>query len=139
MTRHNQSQRELVLLIPLLTPNDTGRIAQIAAEMRNYSLTILGLSETLWSQTGKVKLSSREVLLYSGHNRENAPHMEGVGIMISTTAARSLIDWKPVSSRIITARFYTKVQKVTVVQCCAPTNDAVRKLRTPSTTLSSRS
>ena len=63
----------------------------------------------------KVKLSSGEVLLYSGHDRENAPHTAGVGIMISKTAGRLLIDWKPVSSRIITARFYTKVQKVTVV------------------------
>ena len=103
---------------------DTRRTAQIAAELRNYNLTILGVSETRWTQTGKMKLSSGELLLYSGHDSENARHIEGVGIMISKTAARSLIEWAPVSSRIMTARFYTRIQKVTVVQCYAPTNDA---------------
>ena len=46
-----------------------------------------------------------------------------VGIMISKTAARSLTEWEPVGSRIVTARFYTRIQKVIVVQCYAPTND----------------
>ena len=105
MTRHDQSRREVVQPIPLLTPKltstigawnvrtmySTGRTAQIAAEMRNYNLTILGLTETRWTQTGNMKLSSGELLLYSSHDRENAPHTEGVGIMI---------EWKPVSSRI---------------------------------------
>ena len=74
MTRHNQSQREIVQPIPLLTPKligtigawnvrtsyDTGRTAQIAAEIRNYNITILGLSNTRWTQTCKIKLSSGE-------------------------------------------------------------------------------
>ena len=102
---------------------DTGRTTQIAVEMRNYNLTILGLSETRWTQTGKMKLSSGELLLYSGHDSENAPHT-GVGIMVSKTAARPLIEWEPVSSRIMTARFYTRIQKVKLVQCYASTNDA---------------
>ena len=70
------------------------RTAQIATEMRNYNLTILKLSETRWTQTGKVELFSGELLLYSGHDSENAPHTEGVGIMISKTVARSLIEWE---------------------------------------------
>ena len=31
---------------------DSGKIAQIAAEMRNYSLTILGISEARWTGSG---------------------------------------------------------------------------------------
>ena len=52
--------------------------------------------------------------------------------MISKTAARSLIEWKPVCSRIITARFYTRILKVTVIQCNAPTNDADQKTKDSS-------
>ncbi len=32
----------------------------------------------------------------------------GVGIMISTYAMKSLVDWKPISDRIIIARFKTR-------------------------------
>ena len=123
MMRHNQSQGEIVQPIPLLTPKlistigvwnvrtmyDTGRTAQIAAEMPRYNVIILGLSETRWSQTGKMKVSSGELLLYSGHDSENTSNTEGVRIMISKTAARSTIEWEPVKSRIMTARFYTRI------------------------------
>ena len=55
------------------TMYDNGRTAQTAAEVRNYHFTILELSETRWTQTGKMKLSSEKILLYSGHDSENAP------------------------------------------------------------------
>ena len=38
---------------------------------------------------------------------ENAAHSEGVAIMISKEAWRTLIGWEPVSVRIITAKFKT--------------------------------
>ena len=44
--------------------------------------------------------------------------------MVTPQATKSLIGWNPVSLRIITARFYTKVGKATFIKCYAPTNDA---------------
>ena len=44
--------------------------------------------------------------------------------MLTPQTAKSLIGWNPVLSRIITARFYTKVGKATFIQCYAPTTDA---------------
>ena len=38
---------------------------------------------------------------------------------------RALMEWTPISRRIIKARFYSKYKNLTVIQTYAPTNDAV--------------
>nr|KAG5686144.1 hypothetical protein BaRGS_024758 [Batillaria attramentaria] len=94
--------------------------------MKNYKIGVLGLSETRWLQTGQLRFSSGEQLLYSGHTEDGAPHTEGVALMLAPEAQRALIGWEPVNSRIITAKFITKKKdiKLTIIQCYAPTNDA---------------
>ena len=49
----------------------------------------------------------------------------GVAIMISARAKKALMEWTPISKRIIKPRFYSKYKKLTVIQMYAPTNDAV--------------
>ena len=129
MTHHRESRKEAVMPTPLLTPKATtlfgtwnirtmyeaGKSAQIAAEMTAYNLSILGLCETRWLESGCIRLLTGQTVLYSGHDSANASHTEGVGFMLTPQAARSLIDWNPISSRIITARFYTKVGKATFI------------------------
>lgn len=44
-----------------------GKTAQIVAEMKNYNLTLLSISET---QSGQCRLASDEQLLFSGHEEE---------------------------------------------------------------------
>ncbi|VDP41984.1 unnamed protein product [Schistosoma margrebowiei] len=51
---------------------ETGRVCQIAAEMRRYNLEVLGIGETHWMQVGQQRLTSGEFLLYSGHEEGNA-------------------------------------------------------------------
>jgi hypothetical protein len=115
MTPCNESQEEAAGLIPFLTPRKTvilaawnvktmyeaGRTAQVAKEMKHYNICLLGLSKTRWLQSGQLRLTSGEMLLYSGHTEEGAPHMEGVSLMLSLDAQCALIGWEPVSSRII--------------------------------------
>ena len=138
MTQYRESRKEAVMPTPLLTPKaatlfgtwnvrsmyEAGKSAQIAAEMTAYNLSILGLCEARWLESGCIQLSTGQTILYSGHDSANAPHTEGVGFMLTPQAAKSLIGWNPMSSRIITARFYTKVGKATFIQCYAPANDA---------------
>nr|KAG5714913.1 hypothetical protein BaRGS_000401 [Batillaria attramentaria] len=94
--------------------------------MKNYKIGVLGLSETRWLQTGQLRFSSGEQLLYSGHTEDGANHTEGVALMLAPEAQRALIGWEPVNSRIITAKFITKKKdiKLNIIQCYAPTNDA---------------
>ncbi|VDO71833.1 unnamed protein product, partial [Schistosoma margrebowiei] len=104
---------------------DTGRALQIAAEMRRYNLEVLGISETHWTQVGQQRLTSGELLLYSGHEEENAPHTQGVALMLSKQAQNALIGWESHGPRIIKASFKTKKEGISmnIIQCYAPTNN----------------
>ncbi|VDP55634.1 unnamed protein product [Schistosoma margrebowiei] len=87
---------------------DTGRAFQIAAKMRRYNLELLGISETHWTQVEQQRLTSGELLLYSGHEEENAPHTQGVAFMLSKQAQSALIGWESHGPRIVKASFKTK-------------------------------
>ena len=140
MKQCSQTRKEAARPTPLLTPRTTTKIAtwnirtmyesgktvQVAQEMRNYNIALLGLCETRWLQAGQMRLSSGEMVLFSGHTEDGAHHTEGVALMLAPEAQRSLIGWEPVNSRIITAQFATKKDsiKLNIIQCYAPTNDA---------------
>ncbi|VDP56688.1 unnamed protein product [Schistosoma curassoni] len=65
------------------------------------------------------------MLLYSGHEEDNAPHTQGFALMLSKVVQNALVGWESHGSRIIKASFKTK-EGVTmnVTQCYAPTNDS---------------
>ena len=65
---------------------EAGRTAQVAKKMKNYMIGVLGLSETRWLQTGQLRLSSGEQLLYSRHTEDGAPHTESVALMLAPEA-----------------------------------------------------
>ena len=109
---------------------ETGKTTQVSAELTRYNIAVLGLCETRWTQSGQIRLSTGETLLYSGHEEDNSPHTEGVGLMLSAEASASLIEWTPVSSRIVLARFRSRTRNVQIVQCYVPTSDAVGDLKT---------
>ena len=106
------------------TMYEAGKSSQVSQEMKRYRLHILGVSETHWIQSGQKQLSSGELILYSG--REDKRHAEGVAIILSKYAQKSLRGWEPHGERIIMASFTTRNKSInmTVVQIYAPTNDA---------------
>ncbi|VDO78022.1 unnamed protein product [Schistosoma margrebowiei] len=57
-------------------------VFQNAAEMRRHNLEVIGISETYWTKVGQQRQASGELLLYSGHKEENAPHTQGVALML---------------------------------------------------------
>ena len=135
MTAMGQSLREAQRpTISLLTPKTiftighwnvrsmyrSGATAQIAREMEGYQLDILGLSECRWTGAGKTKICSGQTLIYSG---DEELHEGGVAIMMSQQAVKSLMEWTPINKRIITARFYSKYRRVTIIQVYAPHNE----------------
>ena len=108
------------------TMYSTGKTAQVCREMRRYKIDALGISECRWMEFGKVKTTEQEEILYSG-SREK--HEHGVAIILSKNAAKSLMSWKPVSERIITARLYSKYIKATIVQAYAPQNGSTDEVK----------
>ena len=72
---------------------EAGGAMQVVREMKNYGIPLLGLCETRWTESGQKKLSSGEVILYSGHEENIAPYTEGVAFVLSLQ--------EPVNSSII--------------------------------------
>ena len=101
------------------TMNDLGKPEQVYREMRNYNLDILGIIDCRWTGFGRTSSTTKEQIIYSG---KEGVHKNGVAIILSEKAAKSLIQWKPISDRIITARFYSKHIKTTIIQVYAPQN-----------------
>ncbi|VDP27341.1 unnamed protein product [Schistosoma curassoni] len=66
------------------------------------------------------------MLLYSDHEEGNAPHTQGVALMLSKLAQNELVGWESHGSRIIKPSFNTKKEGITmnIIQCYAPTNDS---------------
>ncbi|VDP56999.1 unnamed protein product [Schistosoma margrebowiei] len=85
----------------------------------------LGSKQHVGPQVGQQRPASGKLLLYSGHEEENAPHTQGVALMLSKQAQNALVGWESHGSRIIKASFKTKKEDITmnVIQCYAPTND----------------
>ncbi|CAG2214705.1 Craniofacial development protein 2 [Mytilus edulis] len=102
----------------------SGKSLQTAKEMDRYSIEILGLSEVRWNTSGMTTLNTGHTIIYSGNKNATDTHDKGVGFMLTKKAKQSLLEWNPVSSRIITARFDTKFQKTTIIQVYSPTNNA---------------
>ncbi|VDP49504.1 unnamed protein product [Schistosoma margrebowiei] len=108
-----------------LTMWETRLVIQVAVGMRRYNLEVLEISETRWMKVGQQQLASRELLLYSGHEEENASHTQGVALMLSKQAQNVLIVWESHGLRVIKVCFNTKKEGISmnVIQCYMPTND----------------
>ena len=139
MTSCRESRKEPATLTTLLSTRKTlyigtwnirtmfesGKTAKVAREMHNYNLMVLGIFETRWKQSGQLRLTTGEMVLYSGHEESNSPHTEVVALLLMKEAQKALIGWEARGPRFITASFRTvrKNIRMNVVQCYAPTND----------------
>jgi len=101
---------------------EAGKLAQVTRELRQYKLNILGVSGTRWTALESLKTSTGETVLFSG--REDNNHREGVAIILQSGVEKSLLEWKPISSKIIKARFCGRRTNFSVIQCHVLTNDA---------------
>ncbi|VDO59901.1 unnamed protein product [Schistosoma margrebowiei] len=69
--------------------------------MRRYNLEVLGISETHWTQVKQQRPTSGELLLYSGHEEENASHTQRIALMLSKQAQNALVGCESHGLRII--------------------------------------
>jgi hypothetical protein len=64
------------------------------------------MSEVRWDSFGEIATQNGFTFLYSGYNADEKPlRRDSVGVLLSKIAKRSLIEWHPISERILTARF----------------------------------
>ncbi|VDI68756.1 Hypothetical predicted protein [Mytilus galloprovincialis] len=83
----------------------TGKTAEVEREMDRYNIEILALNVVRRLDSDKLTLQNGKVLLYLGRN--DGLHQAGVGMMLSSRAKKALIEWKPITERLMYARFHT--------------------------------
>jgi hypothetical protein len=67
--------------------------------MGNYKLDILGMSVVRWASFGEIATQNGFIFLHSGYNSDQGPVChDGVGLLLSKTAKRSLTEWQPISN-----------------------------------------
>ena len=101
---------------------ESSRVAQVINQMGKYRLNILGISEVRWPGSGLYDSPTGERMVYSG--RKDNQMRDGVGLIMDKKAKKSLMEWEPVSHRILRARFYSRHAKMTIISCYSPTNEA---------------
>jgi endonuclease/exonuclease/phosphatase family metal-dependent hydrolase len=101
-------------------------MGKVIAEMRRYKIEILRISETRWTGFGEITIQREGTFIYS---RTEEEHKEGVGMLLSKRDKRSLLEWEPVSSRIITSRLKSRVKPISIIQCYAPTEASAEEIK----------
>lgn len=97
-------------------------MTQVTSEMRRYHLDILGVSESRWTGSGRIRTRTGETVLYSG--RDDQHHKEGVAIIIKKGMEKAIMEWEPINSRLMKIRLKGKQINTTIIQVYAPTNDS---------------
>lgn len=99
----------------------TGKLAQAVNE-KQYNLSLLAMSEVRWTGTGKQRLNTGEVIIWSGRNDDN--HHEGVALLISQKFANTILQWKHINQRLLYVRLNSRYAKVSIVSAYAPIDNA---------------
>ena len=115
----------------------TGRLAQVLQEMHQYKISLLGIMEARWNGAGKRQLATGDTILWS--DREDNQHRQGVALITQKEKGNTLLVWKPITERLLYARFNSRFIQLSVVTCYAPTEEAEKKRKkTTSTTVFSQ-
>jgi hypothetical protein len=92
--------------------------------MNRNNLDLLAVTEARWTQSGKQKLSTGEVIMWSGRKDDN--HDKGVAL-INRKHAQVLLQWKPISERLLNVRMNLRYVKLSILVAYAPINDATEE------------
>ncbi|KAK2715401.1 hypothetical protein QYM36_010124, partial [Artemia franciscana] len=102
--------------------------ALLVLDMENYSIDILNLSETKIFGSGSTVIIAFETVqqfhfLDSGINDSLGLH--GVGFIMNQTNRNALLEWDPVSPRLVWLKFKRSPAIVSILSTYIPTRDAV--------------
>ena len=93
----------------------------LSRELASYNISIAGLCETRWRDSGEKTIDGYHYL-WSGPNNNRG--LYGVALALPATMKQSIVSWRPVSARLLMARLHHHHGKITVIVAYAPTDIA---------------
>lgn len=95
-----------------------GKIHNTIQEMKRLNISILGISEMRWPQSGKCTIDGYTIF-YAG---EDGPHhRNGVGVIVSEDVAKTVLNFTPISDRIAILQIQGDPIDMNIIQVYAPT------------------
>src|SRR5664279_4088214 len=88
-------------------------------ELSRYHCDIVGISETHRQGTEELTIQDH---LFVGQGRTDGIHRSGVGFLLSKKAQAALIEFSPVSDRLVGITLCTAIGNATILQAYAPTS-----------------
>jgi len=86
-----------------------GKLELLENEMEKYCFDILGLAKMRWTASGE--MHGCKVIWSGNEQKDNA----GVEFLLSKLAREALLGYKPVSDRVMVARFQARPFNMSVV------------------------
>ena len=97
-----------------------GKTEELTNELSHYNWDILGLAEVRWTGFGETTTEEGHRIWYSG---DETKHQHGVGFIVNKDRVKSVINCRPINSRIISIRIAAAPLNITIIQVYAPTSD----------------
>lgn len=97
----------------------TGRIEEIAKEMKQYKIKILALQEIRWEGEGRMDVDEY-TLFYGGENKRGK---NGTGFIVDKKIRERFIEFKRINGRISVLRMKNKIANITFINVYAPTEE----------------
>ena len=97
-----------------------GKLEVVKQEMARVNIDILGISELKW--TGMGEFNSDDHYIY--YCEQESLRRNGVAIMVNKRVQNAVLGCNLKNNRMISVRFQGKPFNITVIQICAPTNNA---------------
>lgn len=102
------------------TLHQQGRTELFMREIQRFKFDIIGIAETHWLGSGTKTIDGHDII-FVGHESK---HTGGVALLLSKNARDAMIAMKPISERLIYARFQGLGFNLSVIQVYAPTADS---------------
>ena len=97
-----------------------GKLEVVKQEMAIVNIDMLGISELKW--TGMGEFNSDDHYIY--YCRQESLKGNGVTIMVNKRVRNAVLGCNLKNNKMISVRFQGKPFNITVIQVCAPTNNA---------------
>ena len=98
-----------------------GKIEQLEHELKRYTWNIIGIAEARLTGVGESRTPGGNRLYHSGQDRK---HASGTAFLIHKDIADTVMEFKPISDRVIYVRLNAKPFNLSVMQIYAPTSEA---------------
>ena len=100
-----------------------GKVNTVYSEMDRNNIDIPGICETNWTNKGSFQNLDDKLIIFTGKDGGDS-YSHGVAAILCKETNTSLLEYSPISDRLLKLRLQVKPYNIRIIQCYAPTSAA---------------